>query len=277
MNKRLNLKAKITTCVWAGTCFTLISAGSVLAAEPATDLAVRAVAGEGRGVSAAYVGQGQFVEDPSLVEKHREVDAYIFENGGLEKYSELGFTVTHTGPTDGVIEIGIAPYEDRFADELYAQFGDDHVVVVEGIQAVTYIAPADGAGSSPVGSDDQSAVSILVVGGPEPGEGEAAITSIEPDGIDLDMPVSDEGDILVEPIEGDVSVDVEPISAPVDGEESGEATAADSDKAAEAQLVSAPAEGGSTSGSNVWPWVAAIAAAAAGALIVIRKLVVTKK
>src|SRR5690606_8879520 len=94
-------------------------------------------------------------EDEALMIKHQEIDDYIFNQGGLEKFREAGFTVTHTGPIDGVIEIGITPYEESHAAELYALFGDEQVRVVEGVQAVTLMATEDGAGVSPsVGEDE---------------------------------------------------------------------------------------------------------------------------
>ena len=56
--------------------------------------------------------------------------------------------VTHTGPRDGFIEIGITPYSEEYAGYLYGIFGSDMVKVVEGQQAVTLpLAAAAGCGS----------------------------------------------------------------------------------------------------------------------------------
>jgi hypothetical protein len=71
-----------------------------------------------------------------LYQKHREIDKYVFKDHADEIRLE-GFGVTHTGPRDGFIEIGITPYSEGYADYLYEIFGGDMVRVVEGRQAVT--------------------------------------------------------------------------------------------------------------------------------------------
>lgn len=308
---RKNLTAKITTSVLAGTCFALISASSAFAAEPAMSITNM---DRGGGVS-GYVGQSDL--DPVLVDVHSKVDAYIFEQGGLEKFQDMGFTVTHTGPMNGYVEIGIAPYDDKFADELYALFGDEQVKVVEGIQAVTYIAEPV---LTPSTSSDDGTMSTMVVGGPEPGEGEAAITSIP--GAAPDTPVSSGGDteigIMPMPMpmpdvaqdmpgtsegsagsgtmpssdasvdapassDGNVSSGVMPVSEPVLDD------VVVDDAAAELAPVSAPvsttgsAQEGYLAGEQqsssapVWPWVAGAAGVLAAAALFIRKVVSNKK
>lgn len=230
MKNKFRLKAKITACVWAGTCFALLSAGPALAAERATDTLL---IDRGGGVSAAYVGQGY--DNSALASKHQEVDTYIFKEGGLEKFRELGFTVTQTGPMNGKIEIGILPYEDRFADELYAIFGEDEIRVVEGFQAVTLVEPELGAitlpamagGDTPISDRDgwvssgtDMPVSALVVGAPEPADGMAVITTVEAGGgVDPNAPVDSIGhsggavpDIAV--TDDDLIADIMPVYEP---------------------------------------------------------------
>ncbi|GIQ70913.1 hypothetical protein DUZ99_08820 [Xylanibacillus composti] len=82
----------------------------------------------------------------SLKEKHREIDAYVFEQhqGDLQ---DIGFKVTHTGPMNGKIEIGIMPYEEEYVQYLQEQFGAEDIVVVEGVQAVTLIADSESVSS----------------------------------------------------------------------------------------------------------------------------------
>ena len=71
-----------------------------------------------------------------LYHKHREIDRYVFDDHA-EELRLKGFGVTHTGPRDGFIEIGITPYSEEYADHLYEIFGSEMVKVVEGRQAVT--------------------------------------------------------------------------------------------------------------------------------------------
>lgn len=258
---KLMLKSKIAKVVMAGTCFTLISAGSAFAAEPATlEAAI-----SGNGSSAEFIGQ--VAGDYELAPRHQEIDRLLFEDGGLEKFQAAGFTVTHTGPINDVIEIGITPYDDSYAEMVIELVGEDQVQVVEGVQAVPLMAGPDTSVSS---SDDvaEPTFSTMVVGAPEAGEGEAVITSIPEDG--LDMPVSDGPDSLdsVGTDDGAIVEDARVISAPAD----------DAGAIAEdVQVISAPAETGAPSASNVWPWVAAIAAGLAAAGLIIRKVLVSKK
>lgn len=265
---------KIAKGVLAGACVTLISAGSAFAAEPI-------LTEQGAGVSAGYVGQGY--EDPALAEKHREIDAYIFEQGGLEKFNDMGFTVTHTGPMAGKIEIGITPYDDSFANELYALFGDDEVNVVEGVQAITFM---------PEPALDEGGFSTMVVGGPEPGEGEVAITVTDPlPAVDPDTPVSSTDD-------AGTAVDAELIYAPVEpdaavsDEDAASSDAGDAGAGAEVPEmapIAAPAESTAAdaiaptsqsqtqSSSMLWAWIAGGVAALGAVALFIRRAVGAKK
>lgn len=83
------------------------------------------------------------IEGNELLELQWQIDRYVFyENAG--KIAEAGFTVTHTAPVDGVVEIGILPFSEENAGFLYEIFGWDKVKVVEGIQAI--LLPAAGQG-----------------------------------------------------------------------------------------------------------------------------------
>ena len=132
----------------AVTCLALLSSGTALAAD----------GGEG---SSAYPGK-QLVDmgldtpvsdlppedraidmewqlgypSEELYQKHREIDKYVFVDHADEIRLQ-GFGVTHTGPRDGYIEIGITPYSEEYAGYIYGIFGSDMVKVVEGKQAVT--------------------------------------------------------------------------------------------------------------------------------------------
>lgn len=304
---RKNLTAKITTSVLAGTCFALISASSAFAAEPVMSITLM---DQGGGTS-GYVGQSDL--DPVLLDVHSKVDAYIFEQGGLDQFLDMGFTVTHTGPMNDYVEIGITPYTDQFAAELYAIFGDEQIRVVEGIQAITYMA-------EPGLPSNDGGVSTMVVGGPEPGEGEAAITSLP--AVAPDTPVSSDGDteagimpipmpmpdvaqdtqlasdgnmssgtmpssdaILEAPTssDGPADIGIMPVSEPLLDD------VVVDDAAAELAPVSAPvsttgsvtegylASEQQSSSAPVWPWIAGAAGVLAAAALFIRKAVTNRK
>lgn len=83
------------------------------------------------------------LEGNELLELQWQIDRYVFyENAG--KIAEAGFTVTHTAPVDGVVEIGILPFSEEKAEFLYEIFGWDKVKVVEGIQAILLPAAEQG-------------------------------------------------------------------------------------------------------------------------------------
>lgn len=104
--------------------------------------------------------------------KHREVDKYLFEDN-VEKVKSFGFTVTHTGPKDGYVEIGITPYTAEYADCLYDLFGDTLVRVVEGVEAQILPFLAEYA-------DDDVEIDIARTGA-ELGEGETLVSQINDD------------------------------------------------------------------------------------------------
>ncbi|SCZ01767.1 stalk domain-containing protein [Alkaliphilus peptidifermentans] len=118
------IRSKYSKALVAGICFSVISS-SVVFANP-----YDVESGTMRKIEIA-------IEDRyDLYERHQEIDNYLFKEN-VDKIVEWGFVVTHTGPMDEYIEIGITPYNEENADYLYAVFGRDDVKVVEGHQAVT--------------------------------------------------------------------------------------------------------------------------------------------
>ena len=110
------------TCIM-GMCITAISSGAVFASTPKYEvLPIRNI----------EIG----AENKALSEKHREIDIYVFKENSKE-IEARGFMVTHTGPIEDYIQIGILPYSQENADFLYELFGKDMVKVVEGKQAYT--------------------------------------------------------------------------------------------------------------------------------------------
>lgn len=75
-------------------------------------------------------------EENDILQKQSEIDQYLFVQH-REEISQKGFMVTHTGPMDNYVEIGIEPYNDDNAEYLYKLFGRDKVKVVQGQQATT--------------------------------------------------------------------------------------------------------------------------------------------
>jgi hypothetical protein len=150
------IKSKSLKLFIAITCLALLSPGAALAADvdrdtPAfqekqlmdmgPDTPVSDLTPEDRAVNADWRQLGYPSEE--LYQKHREIDKYVFEDHADEIRLQ-GFGVTHTGPRDGFIEIGITPYSEEYADHLYEVFGSDMVKVVEGQQAVTLPLIIDG-------------------------------------------------------------------------------------------------------------------------------------
>lgn len=95
-----------------------------------------------------------------LYKKHREIDKYVFEDHA-DQIEENGFFVTHTGPRDGLIEIGITPFSEESANYLYKVFGSDIVKVVEGQKAVTL--PLNAAAGQNVAVDSDMADEANVI------------------------------------------------------------------------------------------------------------------
>ncbi|NLZ91929.1 MAG: copper amine oxidase N-terminal domain-containing protein, partial [Clostridiales bacterium] len=169
------IKSKLFRVFIAITCLALLSSGAALAADvgrdtPAyqekqlmdmdPDTPVSNLTPEDRAVNTDWRQLGYPSEE--LYQKHREIDKYVFEDHADEIRLQ-GFGVTHTGPRNGFIEIGITPYSEEYAGYLYGIFGSDMVKVVEGQQAVTLPLAA---GEPDVEVDALTAVDNAAVGDP---------------------------------------------------------------------------------------------------------------
>ncbi len=75
--------------------------------------------------------------DEGILQQQREIDHYLFEDHA-EEIKEKGFKVTHTGPSDDYIEIGITLYTEENAKYLYDIFGEENVRIIDGQQAEIY-------------------------------------------------------------------------------------------------------------------------------------------
>lgn len=75
--------------------------------------------------------------DEALLQKQSEIDQYVFEKHAKD-FADKGITVTNTGVIGDFVEIGITPLSKENADYIYEIFGKEDIMVVEGIQAVTF-------------------------------------------------------------------------------------------------------------------------------------------
>ena len=149
--------------------------------------------------------KSEYKED--TLKKQKEIDQYVFTDHADELY-KMGFKVVYTGPSEDVVEIGIAPYQEKFAQFLYEKFGKDNIVVVESEEAYLYTTmEATSSPDTPVAYEGEGRYvgdDIVLE------DGEFGITSVNDDqeryvGDDLilgegEMGIVsvDEGDILVE-------------------------------------------------------------------------------
>ncbi len=74
--------------------------------------------------------------DEELYAKQAEIDKLLFEEYAKD-LEEKDVFITHTGVSEGYIEVGITPYTPENADILAKLLADDTVNVVEGMMAVT--------------------------------------------------------------------------------------------------------------------------------------------
>ncbi len=130
------IRIKLAKAVILGVCISALSTGVVLAET----------GGGGAGTASQETGI-----DSDLLKLQSEIDQYVFDDH-LEEIEDMGFKVTHTGPVDNYVEIGITPYNDKNADYLYEIFGKDNVKVVEGEEAVLFTA-TDAAPDAAVSTD----------------------------------------------------------------------------------------------------------------------------
>ncbi|AKL96006.1 copper amine oxidase domain-containing protein [Clostridium aceticum] len=117
------IKSNFKKAAVIGMCCTMISSGAVSAMP--RDIASNRI------LPSIEIGI-----ESHLLEKQKEIDQYVFVTH-VEEIAEAGFTVTHTGPRENYVEVGILPYDETNANYLYQLFGKEQVSVVEGIQAVT--------------------------------------------------------------------------------------------------------------------------------------------
>jgi hypothetical protein len=97
-----------------------------------------------------------------LLQKQQEIDSYVFGDG-QDELTKRGFQVTTTAAQQGVVEVGITPYDEAHADFLYEKFGRELVKVVKGEQAVLLSSPAAAAaepGEGVASATEGDAVSV---------------------------------------------------------------------------------------------------------------------
>lgn len=130
------IRSKFAKSIIVGMCITAFSTGMAFA-----DI----------GIAESTLAQNQQVEvESNLIHKQKEIDQYVEKHA--EEIDDKGFKVTHTGPKDNFVEIGITPYNETSAEYFYEIFGEDEVRVVEGQQAVlmtTTVSSPDSTVSSP--------------------------------------------------------------------------------------------------------------------------------
>lgn len=126
-----------------------------------------------------------YYNSTALLERHAEVDHLLFERYA-DEIAKQEFMVTHTGPQEDYIEIGISPYSEEHVDFLYELLGNDMIRVVEGQQAHLMGVPAESSRAADMPAvlpDPDTPVSQPVSGG----SGETATT----DAIDVDIDARD--------------------------------------------------------------------------------------
>jgi len=151
------MKSKFTKTLALGICFTALSANIALANGRGIDPAslpgqepINMIKVDSRQqvdiikapTDAPDAAVSYLVDEPrmiseELLRKQSEIDQYLFEDH-IEEITKKGFNVTHTGPFDAYVEIGITPYNEENANYLYSIFGEDEIKVVEGLEAELY-------------------------------------------------------------------------------------------------------------------------------------------
>ncbi len=117
------IKIKYVKALMLGICLSAISSGVALAGtleNKTAEIAVQDTA-----------------TDSKLADLQSKVDQYVFTDH-FDDIQKQGFTVTHTAPMEGYIEVGITPFSDKNADYLYDALGKDDIKVVEGEEFMLY-------------------------------------------------------------------------------------------------------------------------------------------
>ena len=109
------------------------TSGSSAANSTPTGTAKGNGAGEVLSPDIAALNEPMFINE-GILKKQQEIDKYLFESNSSD-IAKKNFKVTHTGPFEDYVEIGIIPYSKENAEYLYNIFGDEIIRVVEGIQA----------------------------------------------------------------------------------------------------------------------------------------------
>lgn len=148
-------KLKLSKALILGVCLTLASASAVYASDGliaekanASSLTVASIMVAPDTPVSSPANPGQEI-DPDLLKLQQQIDQFVFEQH-LGEFADQGFSVTHTGPMDSYVEIGIQPYSDKSAEYLYSMFGKERVKVVEGQFASTLAADVGAAEPAPV-------------------------------------------------------------------------------------------------------------------------------
>jgi len=151
------MKSKFLKTLALGVCFTALSANIVLAngggsepaslpgQEPVNMIKVDLIQPIDRiklSTDAPDAAVSSLAQEPRMIseeilQKQMEIDKYLFEDH-IEEITKKGFNVTHTGPFDAYVEIGITPYNEENANYLYSIFGEDKIKVIEGLEAELY-------------------------------------------------------------------------------------------------------------------------------------------
>lgn len=117
------IKIKYVKALMLGICLSAISSGVALAGTL-----------ENR---TAEIAVQDTATDSKLADLQSKVDQYVFTEH-FDDIQKQGFTVTHTAPMEGYIEVGITPFSDKNADYLYDALGKDKIKVVEGEEVMLY-------------------------------------------------------------------------------------------------------------------------------------------
>jgi uncharacterized protein YdaT len=137
------IKIKYVKALMLGICLSAISSGVALAGTL-----------ENR---TADVTVQDSSTDSKLADLQSKVDQYVFTDH-FEDFQKKGFTVTHTAPMEGYIEVGITPYSDKNAAYLYDALGKDEIKVVEGEEVMLYTTMDTAPDSVPAATVDAKAL-----------------------------------------------------------------------------------------------------------------------
>jgi len=122
------IRTKLAKAILLGACFSLLSTGVAFASADTS---------KGAGVPGF---EGATEENQELYNRQSQIDQFVFKDH-VREIEEMGFVVTHTGVMGDVVEVGITPYEDAFAEYLYENLGKEQIQIVEGQLYMPLTAP----------------------------------------------------------------------------------------------------------------------------------------